>query len=121
MHTRKSDVASLREAAVELMAAEGHQQELRATVEPQLIQLNCRWGEILHRIHVSNGTLDTAWAHVPILQASHFRKCTRWNRNCICNHQRAEIVEYDQPVAAFVVSFKQLHRCYPQVYTSFDW
>jgi hypothetical protein len=67
MHTRKSDVVSLREAAVELMAAEGHQQELRATVEPLLIQLNCRWGEILHRIHVSNGTLDTnqpsPWAH----------------------------------------------------------
>jgi hypothetical protein len=59
MYARKSDVASLREAAVELMATPGHQQELTATVEPQLIQLNCRWGEILHRIHVSNGVLDT--------------------------------------------------------------
>jgi hypothetical protein len=55
MYARKSDVVSLREAAVELMAAPGHQQEVRETIEPQLIQLNCRWGEILHRIHVSNG------------------------------------------------------------------
>ncbi|PNF25449.1 hypothetical protein B7P43_G08800, partial [Cryptotermes secundus] len=33
------------------MTAPGHQQELRTTIEPQLVQLNCRWGEILHRIH----------------------------------------------------------------------
>ncbi|XP_033609096.1 dystrophin, isoforms A/C/F/G/H isoform X6 [Cryptotermes secundus] len=51
MYARKSDVVSLREAAVELMTAPGHQQELRTTIEPQLVQLNCRWGEILHRIH----------------------------------------------------------------------
>jgi hypothetical protein len=77
MYARKSDVVSLREAAVELMAAQGHQQELRANIEPQLIQLNCRWGEILHRIHVSTGVLDTnqlsAWPHklVLVFQGSH--------------------------------------------------
>jgi hypothetical protein len=57
MYARKNDVVFLREAAVELMAAPENQQELRATIEPQLMQLNCRWGEILHRIHVSNGVL----------------------------------------------------------------
>jgi hypothetical protein len=103
-HARKSDVVSLREAAVELMAAEGHQQELRTTIEPQLIQLNCRWGKILLRIHVSNGVLDTnqqsAWAHKPILQVSHFRKYMGnfCNRNCIYTHQKAETLKYE-PVA----------------------
>jgi hypothetical protein len=53
MCARKSDVAAVRDAAVELMAAYGHQQELRAIIEPQLIHLNYRWGDILHRIHVS--------------------------------------------------------------------
>lgn len=57
MCARKSDVAALREAAVELMAAHGHQQELRTIIEPQLIQLNYRWGDLLHRIHVSNKSL----------------------------------------------------------------
>lgn len=54
MCARKSDVAALREAAVELLAAHGHQQELRTIIEPQLIQLNYRWGDLLHRINVSN-------------------------------------------------------------------
>jgi hypothetical protein len=52
---RKGDVDALREAAVELMAAQGHQQELMTILEPRLIQLTCRWGEILHRIRVSDG------------------------------------------------------------------
>jgi hypothetical protein len=57
MCARKSDVMALKEAAMELMAAHGHQQELRVIIEPQLIQLNYRWGDILHRIHVSNRVL----------------------------------------------------------------
>ncbi|XP_069695333.1 dystrophin, isoforms A/C/F/G/H isoform X7 [Periplaneta americana] len=50
MCAHKPDVDALREVAVELMSSQGHQQELRTTIEPQLMQLNCRWGELLHRI-----------------------------------------------------------------------
>ncbi|PSN39418.1 hypothetical protein C0J52_22771 [Blattella germanica] len=49
MCRRKPDVDALREAAVELMSQE-NQQELKGSVEPYLIQINCRWGELLHRI-----------------------------------------------------------------------
>jgi hypothetical protein len=54
MYAHKSDVDALREAAAGLVAVQAHQQELRTVIEPQLIQLNCRWGELLHRICVSS-------------------------------------------------------------------
>jgi hypothetical protein len=53
MNARKGDVDALRQAAVDLAVSQGHQQELRTIIEPQLIQLNCRWGELFHRICVS--------------------------------------------------------------------
>jgi hypothetical protein len=61
MCARNGDVDALREAAVDLMAVQGHQQELRTIIDPQLVQLNCRWGELLHKICVSTGVFFT-WA-----------------------------------------------------------
>nr|CAD7404044.1 unnamed protein product [Timema cristinae] len=51
MLSRKGRVDTLRDLAVDLMVSgEGHQQ-LPTSVEQQLIDLNSRWGEVLHRIH----------------------------------------------------------------------
>nr|CAD7448133.1 unnamed protein product [Timema bartmani] len=51
MLSRKARVDALRDLAVDLMVSgEGHQQ-LPTSVEQQLISLNSRWGEVLHRIH----------------------------------------------------------------------
>lgn len=53
MYAHKGDVDALKDTALDLMTVQWHQQELKAIIEPQLVQLNHRWEELLHRICVS--------------------------------------------------------------------
>ncbi|XP_021932648.1 dystrophin-like [Zootermopsis nevadensis] len=50
MYAHKGDVDALKDTALDLMTVQWHQQELKAIIEPQLVQLNHRWEELLHRI-----------------------------------------------------------------------